>query len=211
MKKVSLIVLTSLCLMLLFIRAEKAAVLKELMKPGGIAVDKEQFYVTEGTTVFIYSRDYTFKKKFGKKGEGPREFMAYAAVTPMKDCLLIGSQGKISYYTKDGVFIKELKASTGTGGDMFMPLKDNFAGRGYARADKVGYFTVNLFDGELKKIKELYRTKATLPQVGKIDIMKGTFGFKTLDGKVFIPSLETFAVEILDHTGKPIARIERKD
>ena len=48
--------------------------LAEVAKPGQIVVDDRQVYITENTTVFIYSLpDLKLKKKFGRLGEGPQD------------------------------------------------------------------------------------------------------------------------------------------
>jgi hypothetical protein len=41
-----------------------------------VQVDKNQLYITDGASVFIYSlKDYQLQKKFGKRGEAPGEFL----------------------------------------------------------------------------------------------------------------------------------------
>ncbi len=67
---------------------EQVAVLEKVSRPETVSVDAENVYLTEGTTVYIYSLDhYNLVTKFGKQGEGPREFIPPISVTPMKDSL----------------------------------------------------------------------------------------------------------------------------
>jgi hypothetical protein len=49
-------------------------------------------------------------KKFCGDGEGAREFKRYTFLYPTTDHLLINSAGKISYFKKDGSYIKEVRA-----------------------------------------------------------------------------------------------------
>ncbi|MCP5105464.1 MAG: hypothetical protein GY950_18905, partial [bacterium] len=55
----------------------KVIPLPELMKPEHpLYFDKTQMYVIEGTSIYIYSlTDFKLVKKFGKQGEGPKEFI----------------------------------------------------------------------------------------------------------------------------------------
>ena len=53
MKKIILLLL--ILMITLFLYPSKVATLAEVLKPGTISVDDNQLYVTEGTSVFIYS------------------------------------------------------------------------------------------------------------------------------------------------------------
>jgi hypothetical protein len=56
--------------------AGKQVILAELVNPDSIAVDQYQVYITEGTSIYIYDlENFKLKTKFGKRGEGPNEFM----------------------------------------------------------------------------------------------------------------------------------------
>lgn len=148
--------------------AEKLAALPELNRPETIAMDDEQFYVTEGATVYIYSmKDFKLKTKFGKAGEGPQEFMLPLGgvglmVFPYKDYLLINSQGKVSYYSKDGKFQKEIMTRAPMMMGFFQPTPGGgFAGLGFQldNATQSAFMTLNLYDEKFTKIKEIARQK----------------------------------------------------
>lgn len=141
-----------------FVFSEKVSVLPDIMKPHLIAVDNDQLYISEDTTVYIYSlKDYKLKCKFGKQGEGPEEFNRYAIVIPQQDSLVINSRGKVSYFSKDGKYIKEIKNKAGVIGGGFIPLGKNFAGQGFAREENKIYHTFNIYDSQLLKTKEIFR------------------------------------------------------
>lgn len=71
MKKVGLILILLLFINLVF--AAKITTFPDLLKPGRLIVDGKQIFITEGTTIRIYSlEDFSLQKKFGKMGEGRR-------------------------------------------------------------------------------------------------------------------------------------------
>ena len=185
MKKTTLILI--LFFVTGFIAAEKVATLTEVMKPGTLVIDDNQFYVTEKTTVFIYSlSDFKFKKKFGKDGEGPQEFKVRGAgtveVIPQPDYLQINSERKVSFFTKDGSFQREIKGTSLIG--IYRPLGKQFVGYGYARnkEEQKDYFTFNIYDSNLKKVKEIHREDRGVVRGGKINAVAATS----------IPILHTF-------------------
>lgn len=192
--------------------SKKVAIISEVLKPSTITIDNEQIYIVEKTSIYIYSlKDFKLKKKFGKDGEGPGEFKIFAIVTPQKDSLLINSFGKLSYYTKDGVLKKELKTKSGLGSRNFYPIKDGFIGRGVSLVDKKVYLTVNLFDSDLNKGKELYRMISPAQQTGKINILSRSLIYQIHSDKIFITGKEGFGLDILDNTGKKLYSIVRED
>lgn len=143
---------------------KKLATIPEVFRPFLLVIDDQQFYVTEGTTVYIFSRkDFTLKKKFGKEGEGPQEFklvqgMPGIILIPQTDSLLINSAGKVSFYTKDGKFIKELKVTTGSMVSVFQPFGEKFVGLSTTMGENMSMnFTLNIYDAQLTKIKEIYQ------------------------------------------------------
>lgn len=190
-----------------------ATVLEEPGRVTSIAVDNDQLYVVEQTTVHIYKlKDYKYLKKFGKKGEGPQEFRAMAVVTPLKDRLLIFSTGKISYFSKDGIFQKEHKVPGGyAGGSFFKPIGDRFLGSSYPREEDGMYGAVNLYDSQLNKIKELFRVKASDKGGTKTNLFKFRIQFESYGNKAFVDTRNGFSIQVIDLEGKVLARIEQKD
>jgi hypothetical protein len=181
---------------------EKLTTLTEVMKPNGLVVDDEWIYVTEGTAIFIYAKkDLTMKKKFGKAGEGPGEFLTFVDVNPQEDHLIINSLGKISYFTRDGVFRKELRARGGISNTVFLPLEKGFVGLGFTQEEGIQYATVNFYDQKLDKGKELYRMKTPAQQSGKIEFPPKSFVYQVLDNRIYVIGKEGFTIDVLDHTG----------
>jgi len=158
--------------------AAKVAVLSELQRPASITVDGSQVFITEGINVYIYSaKDYSLQKKFGKEGEGPQEFKRHP--NPMAEDIriivqpkeiLVNSIGKISYFTRKGEFIREMRVMLSLGG--YIPVGNHMAGFGFDQKDNTRYITLNLCSPQCVKEKEFFRVK-TLIQDGKsIDPIK---------------------------------------
>ncbi len=82
MKKI--FVFLFLLLLTSVVYTEKISILKELLQPDGMAIGNGRIYVTEKTSIYIYSlKDFNLIKKFGEKGEGPNEFRSSFIGQPM--------------------------------------------------------------------------------------------------------------------------------
>ncbi len=208
MKKLVLVFILFMISSLLF--GDKVAVLEQINKPASIAVDNSQLYVPEGTTIYIYSlKDYKFLKKFGKAGEGPMEFRQFTVVTPLEKNLLINSTGKVSYYSKKGEYQREIKGKGGFN-FVFLPLKENFVAFGITADNSVRYRTVNLFDSQLNKIKEITKYKDFFQQGKKIDPLaqKGKT-YQTVDDKIIIDDFDG-SIQIINQSGKVLKSFKPK-
>jgi hypothetical protein len=191
--------------------AKKLAALPDILKPLRLTIDTDRFYVTEGTTIYIYSlKDFKLMKKFGKSGEGPQEFNGNLPIQiiPKADDLMINSFGKISFYSKDGIYQRELKTSSIS--LFFRPLGKQFVGYGILQEDKITYMTINFFDGTLKKGNEIYRRKRFIQQSGDINPL-ATSGplFYISDNKIFVDG-EDGVILCFDNTGKKVLSIDPK-
>lgn len=103
----SLIILLLLLLTALLSFGDKIATFPDISAPVQLRVDDNKLYISEKASVFIYSLDnFELLKTFGGEGEGPREFKRYAFLYPLPNHLLVNSVGKISYFKKDGTFVK---------------------------------------------------------------------------------------------------------
>jgi len=139
--------------------------LEGIQKPNGtIEFDKERMYLIEDTTVYIYSlKDFKLLTKFGRKGEGPQEFMLNPQVAGLiiyvydKD-VVVNSFGKLSWWTKQGQFIREqkLKYPLVVG---LQPFGEKYyMGTKMIRGD-VLYRAMVIFDDKMEEIKELARVE----------------------------------------------------
>ncbi len=196
---------------------KKLASFPNILKPGMIIVRGGRLFVTEGATVFIYSmKDFTLIKKFGKPGEGPREFKldqfgGQLIIDVLPEYILVNSLGKLSYITLDGDFIEEKKNPAAF---YLQPIGENYVGMSTTFGEgNTRFLAVNLYDRDLKKIREIFRREHEIQvQKGKgIHLLKKAFVYYVVEDKIFISGKEGFVVDIYDEQGRLLRTIERKD
>jgi hypothetical protein len=184
------------------------------LRPLTIDLDKTHVYVTEDVTVYIYSlKDFRLVKRFGRQGEGPEEFKVFPGVPVLinvrTDDLIVNSIGKVSYFTKDGTFKKEIKIPGGFNVG-FIPIGEKFVGMGLVQENKINYKTLNIYDARLKKINEIYRTlHQQQPDKMGIKVSEKSFDYDVYDNKIFISGSEKFVIDVLDSDGKPLYSIKQ--
>jgi hypothetical protein len=196
---------------------KKLASFPDILKPGMIIVRGGRLFVTEGATVSIYSmKDFTLIKKFGKPGEGPQEFKldqfgGQLIIDVLPQYILVNSLGKLSYFTLNGDFIKEKRNPAAF---YIQPIDENYVGMSTTFGEgNTRFRTVNLYDPDLKEIREIYRQEHEIQvQKGKgIHLLKKAFVYYVVEDKIFISGKEGFVVDIYDEQGKLLRTIERKD
>lgn len=192
--------------------AGKVVPLPDLQKPENIIVDQNQILITEFPNVYIYDlKSMKLIKKFGKAGEGPREFFTYVRIQhdpKHPEYICVGSHMKMSYFTRTGEFVKEVRSKTSSTASVYKPVgKKNYAAYGFAQEDKTVYNTLNLFDENLKKIKEIARWEPMLQQGKSLnptdnDLQGGQF--RIYDDKVYFMSREEGKIEVFDENGNKL-------
>jgi len=175
-------------------------------------------YISDGPTIFIYSlKDYSLIKKFGKEGEGPQEFFLERAggndqvgIFFKDDQLLVNSFGRMSYFTKNGDYLQEIKIP-GTVGRWFGALKDKFIGRKFSRdKNQVKYHHILMYDSNFKLIKEIYRHEHSLnlrlnKKFNPLTIDQADF--EICDNKIFVIDSERTSIIIYNEKGDKIVSI----
>jgi len=134
-----------------------------LGKPDSLTIDGREFYITDQGTIFVYSlEDFTLKRKFGKPGEGPGEFKILPfdriclRIAIQGDTILVNSVSRLSFFTKEGDFIKHMFSQRPI--QYLKPLGDKMVGYHRWTEDDVMYIGVYLYDpGSLKREKELFK------------------------------------------------------
>ncbi len=205
MKK-CILIFTSVILTLLVFSVtaygEAVSTLPEIMKPRGMAVDDSQLYVSEQSTVFIYSlTDFKLVKKFGSEGQGPREFQTLPHVPVTVDAggdrLTVSSMRKVSYFTKQGEYIDEIKGKKLALN--LRPFGDQFLAWSQARTENVIYNTICLFDSKLNKIRELHRIKDSYQGQGRgYRVLHNVFTYHTYEDKILLPGEDDASIDICD-------------
>jgi len=193
-----------------FVRARVVAVFDEILKPNRICLDQEHIFITERTTIFIYSlSDFKLINKFGREGEGPGEFKIPLFIIPMADKLLINSLGKISFFSKQGILLNEIKSDGNS--NYFFPLGKGFAGSTYTQERGLRYFTLNRFDSKLKKGMELVKEQIPIQQPGKIELFRRAFMHRTYKDRLYVTGKEGFVLDCISQTGELLYTIKREN
>lgn len=221
----SFIFLILLMCFTLFISGEKIAVLAEPINPSQVQADGQQIYVSDFPYVYIYSaKDYSFKKKLGGEGEGPRQFMyARGSLVNQLDAfkidvraehIIVTSQGKVAFFTKDGTYQKEIKTEH-RHDYRFSPLGEKFVALTQRRgSDGVFYVKLNIHNAGLKQEKEMFKFKRfSQPPAGDLNVVydKGVI-YDIYDNKIFATAVgkEDSAINVFDLNGKNIYTITHK-
>jgi hypothetical protein len=174
-------------------------------------VDKSQLYVADGAEVYIYSlTDLTLKKKFGKAGEGPREFKIGGRKTEIhvqSENIIVNSTARLSFFTKDGAFIKEMNAPFGRG---FQPLGNDFVGWHHVtRKDKqIGMNrSLKLRGPDLEELKELCIVEGKYIRGKGYRVFSEPPVFRVHEGKIFVGGRKDFTIRVFDKNGAQLSPI----
>lgn len=213
MRKVEYAIFFLLCASI-FLTA-KVVPLPDLVNPERLLVDDTQMYVSEGTSIYIYSlKDFQLKKKFGKRGEGPGEFIVLPPVPLIinlrADNIIVTSRRKISIFTKDGTIVKETRIPAAF---VFFvkPLGDRFTGFGITRGDNQKFYrTINIYDSKLKKVKEVCRTLHDFQTPGDGFNAFVPWAYTTYENKIFIPWKTEFCIDVFDSKGDLLYSVKEK-
>jgi len=190
--------------------AKAAVVLHELQEPGFLAVDDNQLYIVESPGIYIYSlKGFKFKNKFGKAGSGPGEFDTAVPISVdiSTGNIIVNSTGKVSFFSKEGVFKKELKVNN-VGRTFFQPLKGGYAAEDVAFVNNYAFAAVHLFDARLNKVKEIFRYDIPAVRNGKIDLLHQSALFSIYENKLFIAAMKALTIKVFDHTGQHLYSIQ---
>ncbi len=160
MKKTILFILAVLSATTLF--AEKLAVFDRLIRPAGFYMNNGYLFIVQFPHIYMHSlKDFRLIKRVGKKGEGPQEFLRYARLYFQPDTIIVHSENRFSYFTKDLKYIKEervpVQFSRGVSlmGDQLV-VSHTVPGK---NKNEETDLTVNIYDWSFKKVKEIYRQK----------------------------------------------------
>lgn len=189
--------------------AEKTAPMPELQRPENIVIDQGQILITEFPNVYVYSlKDFSFIVKFGKAGEGPKEFFQYVRIQIDPDqpqYILVNSHMKMSYFTRDGKFVKEIRSKGDSAANVYKPVGENFVAYGQYRDEeaKKNYQTINLHDSNMKKIKTIYQCEQFFNPDRQVVHALNTWGawFRIFDNKIFVKTNEGDTVKVFNAKG----------
>lgn len=213
MKKLISIVFILLLTLCTF--GQKVVELPDLKRPNWffypIHVVEDKMIVADGLQVLFFSLDdFKLIKSFGKKGEGPNEFLGYddgfcVLATVNADSLVVDSRGKTSFYSKSGEFKKSIRTKNG---NYFRSLGDNDYLVGYTvkAENSILYGYIHLYDPEFNKIKLL--SKFTEPFLQK---KVNPFDYRrplpiVYEGKLFLDKKDG-SFDVFDKKGNKLSTI----
>jgi hypothetical protein len=190
----------------------------ELVNPERILVDGGKIFITEGIHIFIYSvKDLKPVKKIGEEGEGPREFKRFPwpwlpslRVFLQPQRIVVNSMSKVSFFSREGEFIKERRKQNVW--HVFMPFGDKYIVFALSVEEKVSYVTYSLYDSDFNKEKEVFREENPDRPGKKMDpilmsLIKQVFFRYGDGGKFFFPGFDN-RVHIFDKTGNKVGTID---
>ncbi len=147
-----------------------------LINPDSIAVDNHNIYITDRENIYIFSVvDFKLKTKFGKAGEGPGEFkinlttVAKLLVDIQPDTIIVNSNNRVTFFTKDGKYLKEVQIISG--GNL-KQIGDHYVGYFISRESKIWFLTINLYDSTFNKLKEIFRKEYYIQPKKKFNLVK---------------------------------------
>jgi hypothetical protein len=156
--------------------AAQVVPLPGLINPDSIMVDDHHIYITDRETIYIFSAvDFKLKTKFGKKGEGPKEFkinpagVAKLQVDIQPGTIIVNSNSRVTFFTKDGKYLKEVQISSGNN---FKQIGDHYVGYSTSRESKILFLTINLYDSTFNKLKEIFRKEYYVQPNKKFNLVK---------------------------------------
>lgn len=180
----------------------KTIPLPQVMKPELIRVDDTQLYITEGASIYIYSlKDFKLIKKFGNAGEGPREFrvdpskLANLTLDVQSKDIIVHSLGKMSWFTKEGKFKKEIKLTVSI--HYLVPFGENFMGL-FMTFDQKRSRGLKLFDRNSKLVKEIIRIPDVFQRGKGMHLFQNSFANPIYDNKLFLAWGSDFTIKVFD-------------
>lgn len=215
MRRMKIYMFTVLVLLVPLVLSAEIVQLPGLVRPIDLIVNNDQLLIAGFPDIYVYSlKDYKLITHFGKSGEGPQEFLNYVKLQFHPVDIVISSKMKVSFFDKNGKFIKEIrpKSSTATV-DEFKPLADKFIVYGQVAEGNTLFFTMDIFDAALQKTKEITRWES-VHQLGKgfdpVDIdMKGA-EFQIYDNKTFLLFREAGIIQGFDSEGNKLFTTDYK-
>ena len=146
-----------------FKKGKKLATLKEVVDATSMEIIGDELFVLDEVVVYVYSlKDFKLLRKFGRKGNGPGEFVYYPISPVMMDLydgkLILSRFNKVAIYSKSGKLLKEKIFSQKF--SEFTPISENYAMvvvQFFVPEDRtISKVLVKLFNSSFKIIKTIY-------------------------------------------------------
>jgi len=218
MKKIIFLFILFLLLILTGLASTgKMAVLPDILNPDSITIDNNQVIITERASIYLYSiKDFSLQKKFGKQGEGPQEFKITSfggtglVIDVQPQVFLVTSVGKLSLFTREGKFIKEMKASQHFFGNRFLALGKQYVGLGSTMVGNRNYMTVNIYDAGLNKVKEVCMWESPYRPGEGTRVFTEPYVLHSYGDKILTTNGTDFEIDVYDRNGKKLYTIKQE-
>jgi len=194
----------------------RTVILKQLLKPGSVLVTDNKWFISQKGSILVFDPEHgEMIDQFGTRGSGPGEFMGVIKLHEMRGNIMVSSLNKVSLFTPRGSLIREMVPSGGKTATVsgFQPLNSGFIAGGSIMHKRAIYRTVNLYDRNLKFVKELYRSPVGSPLNfigGKNNFFKQTFAYRSSGDRVFVAGSCLFRIDIFNGAGKALGKIVRE-
>ena len=209
---------TVLVLLLIINLSAEVRPIEGLINPNSITVTEKEMIITQGHSFLIFNlKDMSLKKKFGKEGEGPREFkinsyMEKGLIIDLQpDTILVSSVGKLTFFNRNGEYLKEQKASHNFFGNRFLGFGKNFIGTGTSNSGKTTFITLNIYDKNLNIIKEILKWKQPYQRgAGTEALSYGLISPRIYKNKLFTKDKSKLSIYAYDKNGDKVQTIQYK-
>lgn len=179
--------------------------------------DQTRMYVTHGTSVYIYSlKDFKLIKKFGKQGEGPTEFMLNAQrgtgtlfLSVHSEDITVNSFGKITWFTKDGIFKKASMIQSIFLGEV-QPFGNNLIGI-KSKFGQESWMILCLYDHKFNELKEIVKVPHPFRPGKGLHLLKDNPRTIVYENKLFAAWDKDFIIRVFDTDTNELYTIKRDE
>lgn len=192
---------------------EKVASLSDVEKPTDILCAKQKIFIMDGANVKAFDlKKGSSKFQFARKGEGPGEIKMSPfqtnTITLHNSDIGIDSLDRVIYYSLEGKFQREVKKG-GFLGLQVKPVGENYVVKRVDRSDKkTEYITLDVYDRNMKKLREIARQRSSI-QFDSVRMIPDSTHFTVKDGLIYVERSDKGAViEVFDSEGNPVKTIK---
>ena len=190
--------------------------LPDITRPSTFLVNYDNIYILEGATVYVYSlKDYKLIKKFGKAGEGPKEFKYDGndgrplSMSFFKDQLIVNSTNRMSYFDPEGKYISEKKVTVDR---LLFPINGKFLGIGPTIGEKnKQYIGFTVYSDNFKSSDVIFLSDFEMNNPSAFVLPITSFTYNPVSGnKIYInSSSEEFRIKVFNNNGKEEYQIKK--
>ncbi len=217
MKKFLIIILIFIPVLTIQMYSAELAELGDISRPSIFIVNNNKVYIMEDASVFIYDlKNFKLLKKFGKAGEGPKEFKYDAndgrpmSMSFYKGQLIVNSTNKMSFFDLDGNYLSEKKIPVDR---ILFPVQDKYLGIGPTmdKEEKKQFLGFTLYSNDFKSTDVVFLSDFEMSNTVKIFLPMTTYTYNPVyKNKIYInSSSDAFRIVVKDVSGKVLSVIEK--